>query len=119
VSLVFVYGTLKRGACNHSYLAGQRFVGETSSVPGFTLYALTGYPGLVCDPLDEEGVCGELWEVDETALQGLDALEGLEEGLYRRGPIPLLGDFSGLEVETYYYLRSLAGRRHLGAKWAP
>jgi len=119
VSLVFVYGTLKRGGCNHSYLAGQRFVGQTRSVSGFTLYALTGYPGLVCDPLDEQGVRGELWEVDAAALGNLDVLEGLEEGLYRRGPIPLWGEFSGLEVETYYYLRSLAGRRHLGAEWAP
>lgn len=117
MSRVFVYGTLKRGCVNHRYLAGQRFLGEARTEPGFTLYALDGYPGLVAEPQDQVGVLGEVWEVEEGCLRGLDGLEGLEEGLYRRGPIPLQGNFSGLEVETYHYLRSLAGRRCLGERW--
>jgi len=119
VSLIFVYGTLKRGCRNHGYLAGQHLLGEAHTMPGFTLYALIGYPGLVEDPQDHEGVRGELWDVDDSCLRRLDELEGLAEGLYRRASIPLSGVFSDLEVETYYYLRSLAGRRCLGREWAP
>ncbi len=119
MSLIFVYGTLKRGCCNHCYLVGQHLLGEARTKPGFTLYALHGYPGLVEDPQDQEGVRGELWDVDDACLRRLDELEGLSEGLYRRASIPLAGVFSDLEVESYHYLRSLAGRRCLGGEWVP
>ena len=33
-TLLFVYGTLKRGCRNHANLVGQRFVGEARTVPG-------------------------------------------------------------------------------------
>ena len=63
-ALLFVYGTLKRGCCNHRHLAGQRFVGPARTVPGFTLYDLGGYPGLAPAPEDTAGVAGEIWAVD-------------------------------------------------------
>jgi gamma-glutamylcyclotransferase (GGCT)/AIG2-like uncharacterized protein YtfP len=115
--LVFVYGTLKRECCNHHFLAGQRFVGEARTAPGFRLYDLGGHPGMVVRPDDTEGVAGEIWEVDAKALARLDALEGLAEGLYRREPVPLLPPFDARGIEAYLYPHGVAGRREIGAQW--
>lgn len=113
---LFVYGTLKRGGCNHGRLTGQRFVGEARTLPGFTLYALDGYPGLVASPA-ASGVTGELWIVDAPRLADLDAFEGVDEGLYARQRINLAAPFATADAETYVYLRPLDDRREIGATW--
>ena len=115
--LIFVYGTLKRGCSNHHFLSGQTFVGEARTVPGFRLYALGGFPGMVARADDTDGVVGEVWSVDADALLRLDALESLDEGLYRRAPVPLLAPFADRGVEGYLYARSIEGRRDVGAVW--
>ncbi len=117
MSLVFVYGTLKRGGSNFHFMAGQQFLGEARTPPGFRLYELDGYPGMVVKPEDRDGVTGEVWSVDAAGLAQLDLLEGLAEGLYRRESIKLLPPFSDQSVETYLYARSLEGRRDLGSTW--
>ena len=115
--LIFVYGTLKRGCCNHHLLAGQKFVGEARTAQGFRLYDLGGHPGMVVQPDDAEGVAGEVWEVDTDALVRLDALEGLAEGMYRREPVPLLPPFAARGVEAYVYPHAVTGRREVGSVW--
>lgn len=115
--LIFVYGTLKRGGLNHHFLSGQKFVGEANTVPGFRLYDLGGYPGMVTRPDDTEGITGEVWEVDADALVQLDALEGLAEGLYRRERVPLLPPFADRSVEAYLYPHAITGRREIGSVW--
>jgi gamma-glutamylaminecyclotransferase len=115
--LIFVYGTLKRGCANHRLLDGQKLVGEARTAPGFRLYELDGYPGMVAQPDDRDGVLGEIWSVDLAALARLDALEGLADGLYRRELIPLLPPFAARGTEAYLYARSVAGRRDLGMVW--
>ena len=117
MTAVFVYGTLKTGGSNHDFMAGQSYIGRTRTVPGYTLYELSGYPGLVAMEGDSDGVSGELWLVDDEGLSRLDALEGTEEGLYRRGPVELEGGHGGRRVETYFYARSIEGRRRAGADW--
>ena len=117
MKLVFVYGTLKRGCKNHDQLAGQVFVGSARSEPGYRLYNLGDYPGLVADATDSAGVVGEIWEVDEQALADLDTFEGVDEGLYSRRPIPLLPPHAGLRVDAYVYLPPVLGRPALGAEW--
>jgi gamma-glutamylcyclotransferase (GGCT)/AIG2-like uncharacterized protein YtfP len=117
MTTLFVYGTLKRGGSNHAHLAGQHFLGEARTVPGFTLFSLGAYPGMVAAPTDCAGVTGELWSVDAACLARLDELEGTAAGLYRRGPITLATSADPAPVETYFYLRSLAGRPHLGTTW--
>lgn len=115
---VFVYGTLKRGGSNHAFLAGQTFLGEARTVPGFTLYQLQGYPGMVASKTPApESVTGEVWSVDAATLIALDRLEGIAEGLYRRERIQLLPPFADLAVETYLYARSVAGATELGSTW--
>jgi gamma-glutamylcyclotransferase (GGCT)/AIG2-like uncharacterized protein YtfP len=115
--LVFVYGTLKRGGENHSFLAGQTFVGEARTVPGFCLYELEGYPGMVARSDERDGVVGEVWSVTAAALRELDELEGTAVGLYRRERIQLLPPYAGFAVETYLYAREIAGRRKIGSSW--
>ena len=117
MTTLFVYGTLKRGGSNHHYLAGQQYLGAAHTVPGFNLYSLGTYPGLVTDPAATCGVAGELWSVDDACLARLDVLEGLAEGLYRRAAIRLSHPVSPPAVETYYYLRDVTGRPAIGSAW--
>lgn len=114
---VFVYGTLKRDGSNHVHLAGQQFLGDARTPPGFTLYSLGEFPGMVRTPGDTAGVTGELWSVDDACLRRLDELEGVAEGLYERAPIRLAPPFATEPVETYLYLRSVTGRPVLGSGW--
>lgn len=116
-TLVFVYGTLKRGGSNHHFLAGQRFLGEARTAPGYRLYHLSGYPGMIPLTDDRDGVTGEVWSVDPACLAELDRLEGTDEGLYRREPIALLTPFGGQDIQTYIYARSVAGKPDLGSTW--
>ncbi len=115
--MLFVYGTLKRSCANHHFLDGQEFVGEARTAPGFRLYDLGGYPGMVARPDDLDGVAGEVWSVDAAALVRLDALEGLGEGHYRRGIIPLAPPFADQGIEGYLYNLSVKGRREIGSTW--
>lgn len=120
MTTLFVYGTLKRGGSNHAHLAGQRFLGEARTVPGYTLFSLGDYPGLVPAPGDVAGVTGELWRIDSACLAHLDELEGISENLYNRGPIQLAvrPDVApAIPVETYFYARPVSKRPHLGSTW--
>ncbi len=114
---IFVYGTLKRGGGNHSLLAGQQLIGAARTPPGFTLYSLGDYPGMVRAPDDALGVTGELWAVDAGCLLRLDELEGVPEGLYERVSIRLAPPFADEPAETYLYLRDLTGRAALGSEF--
>jgi len=114
---VFVYGTLKRGCSNHGQLVGQRYLGDARTAPGFTLYAVADYPGMVRSPDATHFVTGEVWEVDDACLKRLDAFEGVDVGLYAREPIALEAPFAGEPVDTYFYLRSTAGLTPIGPTW--
>jgi gamma-glutamylcyclotransferase (GGCT)/AIG2-like uncharacterized protein YtfP len=116
-SLLFVYGTLKRGCSNHGQLAGETFVGTARTQPGFRLYDVGGYPGLVLQAEDVAGVSGEVWAVSDESLRRLDAFEGVHEGLYRRAPVALLAPFSEQRVDAYFFASSVSGRREIGAEW--
>ena len=114
---LFVYGTLKRGCKNHHHLAGQTCVGDARTAPGFRLYDLGDYPGMVADPADVEGVTGELWDVDDAALAHLDDFEGVSEGLYRRELVPLIPANDCTHAHTYLYARSIEGVTAIGPTW--
>ncbi len=120
MKLLFVYGTLKRGAGNHHWLADQTFVSDAQTQPGFRLFDLGEYPGLVVWPEDKDGVAGEIWSVDAECLRRLDEFEGIAQGLFRRMPVPLKRP-SGAEwaepVDAYVYPHSVAGRPEIGSVW--
>jgi gamma-glutamylcyclotransferase (GGCT)/AIG2-like uncharacterized protein YtfP len=115
--LVFVYGSLKRGGTNQHYLAGQKFIGVARTKPGFRLFDLGEYPGMVAFADDRDGVSGEVWSVEADCLDHLDLLESIAEGLYRREPVPLLPPFADSKVETYLYARSVEGLRDIGGEY--
>jgi len=117
MTTVFVYGTLKRGGSNHRFLAGQKYLGPARTAPGFTLYSLGDYPGMVREPGDTAGVTGELWSVEANGLAELDRLEGLDEGLYERVEIPIAPNPFAASAQTYLYLRPLQGFAPLGDTW--
>lgn len=116
-TLLFVYGTLKRGCSNHRQMAGQEFLATAETVPGFRLHNFGGYPGIGPGPRDAGGVHGEVWQVDDTGLQRLDAFEGVPEGLYERRGIPLQPPFDSARVQAYFPAGSPEGRKILGAEW--
>ena len=116
-TLLFVYGTLKRGCGNHRQLTGQAFIGIARTPPGFRLHDMGGYPGLVTAADATEGVTGEVWSVDARGLARLDAFEGVAEGLYRRNPIALLPPFHDQLVEAYWPARAVDHLPVVGANW--
>jgi gamma-glutamylaminecyclotransferase len=109
---VFVYGTLKRGKENHHWLAGQHFEQEARTKPLYRMFDMGGYPALI---RDESGVAveGEIWQVDEAGLTGLDVLEDIDGGEYERVQIELEDE----RVEGYLYLRDVSGRQNAGVSW--
>lgn len=84
--LVFVYGTLRRGGANSmSYrFPGAKFIAD-ATVSG-SLYDLGAYPGL---QLNESNslVTGEVYEVDDEILKGLDEFEASSH--YWRKPVEI------------------------------
>lgn len=117
MTTVFVYGTLKRGGSNHLFLEGQKYLGAVRTEPGFALYSLGDYPGMVRAPGDTLGVTGELWSVDDACLAELDRLEGLDEGLYERVDVLLLPNPHAPSAQAYLYLRPHHGLPPLGDTW--
>ena len=113
---IFVYGTLKRGGGNNTWIAQQQFVAEARTQPRYRLYDMGGYPGMIRSQ-DGISIQGEVWDVDDSGLTRLDILEDTEGGEYERVVIPLEGEFASQRVEGYLYLRSIEGRRDLGACW--
>jgi gamma-glutamylaminecyclotransferase len=117
MNLIFVYGTLKRGGSNHAFLRRQNYVGDARTAPGYVLYSLGDYPGMVRAPGDTAGVTGELWSIDDDCLAELDRLEGLDEGLYSRIDVLLAPNPFAGSAQTYLYLRSLDGLAAVGSTW--
>lgn len=117
VRRIFVYGTLKRGLSNHSYLAGQKFVSDARTQPLYRLYDLGGYPGMVPAPNDGLSIEGEIWEIDDACLSNLDKLEDIEGGEYERTIVALTAPFEHEQIEGYVYLRDVGARRDAGSSW--
>ncbi len=117
MTTVFVYGTLKRGGSNHLFLEGQKYLGAVRTEPGFALYSLGDYPGMVRAPGDTVGVTGELWSVDDACLAELDRLEGLDEGLYERVDVLLQPNPHAPSAQAYLYLHPHHGLPPVGDTW--
>lgn len=75
LSLVFVYGTLKRDQGNNYLLETSRFIGEGSARKSYRMINV-GYPVIMPE---ENGhpVAGEVYAVDDETLARLDRLESV------------------------------------------
>jgi gamma-glutamylcyclotransferase (GGCT)/AIG2-like uncharacterized protein YtfP len=90
-SLIFVYGTLRRGFCHHKYLESLRARFLSRGTVSGELYDLGGYPGAVPSEHPADLVTGEVYRLPHPsrALKVLDELEGARPssprpGFYRR-----------------------------------
>lgn len=109
-TLLFIYGTLKRGDVRAPLLDGQQYLGQAKTAPLYRLFNVGNYPALVqAAPLNLTGrsIQGELWQVDEPCLARLDEEEGVDEGLYERSTIELIG--SPAYAMTYLYRQPVDG----------
>ena len=113
---VFVYGTLMRGETRHHSLSDQEFIGTARTESQYRLFLIHDYPGLV-DTKDGDGlsILGELWSVDQESLKRLDAIECVDDGLYQRREVRLVG--STAPVDAWFYLQSVEGRVDLDTDW--
>ncbi len=72
---LFVYGTLKKGGCNHGLLMDARCVCTTRTSDLYCLLDLGSFPGVVETPASSY-IGGEVYEVDEINLASVDRMEG-------------------------------------------
>jgi gamma-glutamylaminecyclotransferase len=114
---LFLYGTLKRDRSNHSYLAGQRYLGDAQTPVEYAMHDFGGYPGMVRTEEAPLSIQGEVWEVDAACLTALDELEGLALGEYERVPIALLPPWDEALIQTYLYLLPLGDAPRCGPIW--
>ncbi|MDP5255589.1 MULTISPECIES: gamma-glutamylcyclotransferase [unclassified Vibrio] len=70
--LVFVYGTLRQGECNHHLLENSDFLGHYQSQKDYHLFDVGPYPALIDG---KQSVYGEVYRIDEATLAQLDILE--------------------------------------------
>jgi len=98
---LFVYGPLRGGGASHAWLQRTHPEGITAAwAPGRLFHLPAGYPALVPGPEPPVPPPGPGWvrgdfvgyedEADlESGLADLDALEGVEEGLFSREILPV------------------------------
>lgn len=75
---VFVYGTLKKGYCNHYLLLGQ--TPQKATAPNIQLHTGNDYPFAI---RGQGTVHGEVYEIDDEILRALDQLEQDHDDYYR------------------------------------
>ena len=109
---VFVYGTLKRGFCNHALLDEAEFIGEATTVARFGFYLgaddyapeVKEIPYLYRQPkaVDEAmTVHGEVWEISPATLWQLDQLEGHPDWYQRENIQVQMNSEAIVEVQAY------------------
>lgn len=74
---VFVYGTLRRGECNHHLLANAGFLGAYRTPPCFGFWQLQWCPAATT--AGETAILGEVYAVDAATFADLDRLERYPE----------------------------------------
>lgn len=113
-TIIFAYGSLKRGGRGNRFLATQEYLGEAITEPHYRLFDLGSYPGLVHDKDNGLAVRGELWEVDEATLAELDDYEYLGV-LYTREKIAIQG--TSRYVESFIYNKPIPENARSGDFW--
>ena len=101
-TLVFVYGTLKRGFPNNHCLSGAEYVGNAVTVDKYPLVIATRYnlPYLLGAKNVGNCISGEVFKVNPSQLQVLDSLEGYPDH-YNRIEIKVVMDSDVIDCHTY------------------
>jgi len=111
-TILFVYGTLKRGERNHHLIADQLFIGEAVTAARYRVFDLGPHPGLIREA-NGLAVCGDLFAVSDRCLAALDDFEGVPE-LFVRELIEVEGHE---EVWAYFWNRPVPEGAKSGEKW--
>jgi gamma-glutamylcyclotransferase (GGCT)/AIG2-like uncharacterized protein YtfP len=132
--LFFAYGTLKQGHSRNRYLLEQRYLGTACTKLKYSIYHYSGYPAMVetkNNPVAEENVYGEIYEVHYDCLQQLDEIEKVNEGLFQRSQIDLDAinlvylpltqsvwtDIQSKKATSYIFSKELGGAKNCGSLW--
>jgi gamma-glutamylaminecyclotransferase len=113
-TMLFVYGTLKRGLRNHRLIADQEFLGEAITEPGYRVIDLGPHPGLIVDDANGLAVRGELWAVSECCLDELDVFEEVP-GPFVREAVAIPGQKE--TVYAYFLNKPVPPGAVSGAEW--
>jgi len=110
-TIVFVYGTLKRGHCLNHVLGDQEFLGQAKTKPEYVLVSLGDFPGMVtpdafAEEVEGQSIEGELYRVDGDCLTELDRVECVGENMYQRRLVSLL-EPTEVVAETYVYQQAV------------
>ena len=97
---VFVYGTLKKGGWNHSFMDGSQYLGTGSLGKDYSLF-VDSLPKVVF-AASENGVEGELYEVSYETLKKLDHLEG--HPLFYERQLTKIFLEDGTDTEAFVYI---------------
>src|SRR5262249_9905571 len=89
-TVLFLYGSLKRGLSNHHRMAGQEYLGDAMTPPSYRIIEIGQYGGMIRDDENGLAVKGELWAGDAKCLADLDGFES-GEGLWMRVPVKVAG----------------------------
>ena len=116
-SLIFVYGSLKRGFALHRHLSGQEFLSVASTQPSYRLFDCGAYPAMVKVAVNGRSVKGEVFRVDQEGLLRLDEVEGVKEGLYVRDFVTLCPPFETSRTIAWLFVPSTLGLLDCGSEW--
>jgi gamma-glutamylcyclotransferase (GGCT)/AIG2-like uncharacterized protein YtfP len=76
VTKLLVYGTLRQNCGASGFLNGTDYQGDVR-LPGYDMYNLGGFPGIVPNPDNKEGVVCEVFDgVTPEIMENLDYYEG-------------------------------------------
>ena len=89
-TILFFYGSLKRGYSNHHRIARQKYLADAATVACYRIIEIGEYGGMIRDEVNGFAVTGELWAIDAKCLADLDAFE-MGEGLWQRMPVLVAG----------------------------
>ena len=114
-TILFIYGTLKRGQKSHHFIADQEFLGEAVTMPLYRLYCKGWHPAMVLDADNGLEIKGELWAVDKATLAKLDEYEDIAEAWYVRDDVAVRDHFE--RVQAYFYNHAVEPGTTSGAEW--
>jgi gamma-glutamylaminecyclotransferase len=112
-TILFVYGSLKRGHRNHRLIADQEFLGDAVTEARYRLVDLGAYPGMIEDAAGVR-VVGELWAVGDCALGELDEFE-CADAPYSRAAVAIEGRAGA--IEAYFYRGAVPPNALTGGEW--
>jgi gamma-glutamylaminecyclotransferase len=107
---VFVFGTCKRGFPLHYGLARAKFCGEYRTTQPFPMLIAGPWfaPMMFNEPGVGRQVTGELYEIDETYLDRLDAMESVGKPGNIRSSIEVAPLKGGAPCMAFAYMKSRA-----------